>query len=77
MTKGGQKQSERKGKVPNNYDKSFHNKSRKILEKEGAISFWRLRKDVRTKARKFWQRRASFPFGDSASKAKKSVKLSG
>ena len=37
-----QKQSERKGKVPKSYEKRCHNKSRKQLTKEGAVSFLRL-----------------------------------
>ena len=69
-----QKQSERKGKVPKSYDKSYHNKKRKQLTKEGIVSFWRLRKVVRTKAWNFWLRRAQFPFGDSVSKAGESRK---
>ena len=70
-----QKQSERKGKVPKIYDKIFHTKIRKFLEKEGAVSFWRLIKDVIKKSWKFWQRRVQFPFGDSVSKAGKSIKV--
>ena len=35
------------------YDKSCHNKRRNFLAKEGIVSFWRLGKVVRTKARKF------------------------
>ena len=70
-----QKQSKRKGKVPKSYEKICHNKSTKVLEKEGVFSFWRLRKAVRTKAWKFWQRRAQFPFGDSVSKVGKSIKV--
>ena len=45
------------------------------MAKEGVVSFWRLRKFVRTKERKFWQRRAQFPFGDSVSKAGKLINL--
>ena len=70
-----QKQVERKGKVPKSYDKSYHNKRRNFLAKEVAVSFWRLRKFVITKAWKFWQRRVQFPFGDSVSKARKSIKV--
>ena len=61
--------------MPKSYDKGCH-KKRKVLEKEGAVSFWRLRKDFRAKVGKFWQRRAQFPFGDLVSKAEKSIKLS-
>ena len=52
-------------KVPKIYDKRCHNKSRKQLTKEGAVSFWRLKKVVRTKEGNFWKRRAQFRFGDS------------
>ena len=45
------------------------------MANEGTISFWRLRKYVKTKAGKLWQKRAQFPFGDSASKAGKSIKV--
>ena len=70
------KRSQReKGKVPKRYDKKFNNKRRKFLEKDDILSFWRLRKFVRTKAWKFWQRRIQFPFGDSVSKAGKSIKV--
>ena len=66
-----------KGKVPKSYDKICHNKSKKVLENEGAVSFWRLRKVARTKVGKFWKSRAQFPFGDSISKAGKSIKMLG
>ena len=62
--------------MPKSYEKICHNKSKKKLTKEGMISFWRLGKTIRTKARKVWQRRAQFPFVDSVSKAGKSIKLS-
>ena len=63
--------------MPKSYEKICNNKRRKVLEKEGAVSFYILRKAVRKKVGIFWQMRAQFPFGDSVSKAGKSVKLSG
>ena len=72
-----EKNSQREKGVPKIYDKSCHNKSKKFLAKEGVVSFWRLRKFVRTKERKFWQRRARFPFGDSVSKAGKNINMAG
>ena len=72
-----QKQSERKGKVPKSYEKICNNKRRKVLEKESAVSFYILKKTVKKKVGIFWQMRAQFPFEDSVSKARKSMKLSG
>ena len=72
-----QKQLERKGIVPKSYDKICHNKSMKQLNKECMISFWRLKIFFRTKAGNFWKKRVQFHFGDSVSKAGKSIKLSG
>ena len=63
--------------MPKSYEKICNNKRRKVLEKEGAVSFYILRKTVRKKVGFFWQMRAQFPFGDSVSKVGKSVKLSG
>ena len=62
--------------MPKSYEKICHNKRKNVLAKEGTVFFWRLIKDVRTNARNFWQRRAQIPFGDSVSKAVKSIKLS-
>ena len=67
---------EEKGKEPKSSRKAAMDKSRKVLQRRENFPLGGIRKYVRTKAGNFWKRRAQFPYGDSISKARKSIKMS-